>query len=126
MAVSKKSLLSKNVERADAAKKVNPLDLSADQDLTVALMNLIAIENKTGTAELADMVRDIRQKLMSRIVKQSDWDKQTDLLGATMQYIEDGNRAMDAGKMHDAYLLYNQAYETYAMFWGINMGLVDN
>ena len=32
------------VERVDQAKKVNPKDLSSDQDLTIAIMNLISIE----------------------------------------------------------------------------------
>ena len=33
------------VERVDQAKKKNPKDLSSDQDLTIAIMNLISIEN---------------------------------------------------------------------------------
>ena len=32
------------VERIDSTKKVNPKDLSSDQDLTIAIMNLISIE----------------------------------------------------------------------------------
>lgn len=32
------------VEQYDAMKKVNPKDLSSDQDLTIAIMNLISIE----------------------------------------------------------------------------------
>ena len=32
------------VERIDASKKLNPKDLSSDQDLTIAIMNLISIE----------------------------------------------------------------------------------
>ena len=32
------------VEKLDAAKKVNPKDLSSDQDLTIGIMNLISIE----------------------------------------------------------------------------------
>ena len=32
------------VERIDATKKKNPKDLSSDQDLTIAIMNLIITE----------------------------------------------------------------------------------
>lgn len=32
------------VEQIDNAKKLNPKDLSSDQDLTIAIMNLISIE----------------------------------------------------------------------------------
>ena len=33
------------VEKMDAAKKVNPKDLSSDQDLSIGIMNLISFEN---------------------------------------------------------------------------------
>ena len=32
------------VEKLDSGKKVNPKDLSSDQDLTIGIMNLISIE----------------------------------------------------------------------------------
>ena len=32
------------VERIDSSKKLNPKDLSSDQDLAIAIMNLISIE----------------------------------------------------------------------------------
>lgn len=112
----KKTSLNKLVKSADDAKKVNPLDLSSDQDLTIALMNLLAIE------EEFEYVRDIRVELMSRIVVPDTdaWGMSERLLGMAMQLIDDGNKA--AGD--SAYKLYNRAYELYSMFWGINMGLV--
>ena len=36
--------LNEFIEKVDAMKKVNPLDLSKDQDLSIAIMNLISIE----------------------------------------------------------------------------------
>ena len=36
--------LNEFVERVDSMKKLNPKDLSSDQDLTIAIMNLISIE----------------------------------------------------------------------------------
>ena len=32
------------IERIDQTKKLNPKDLSSDQDLTIGIMNLISIE----------------------------------------------------------------------------------
>lgn len=112
----KKSSLNKLVKNADDAKKVNPLDLSSDQDLTVALMNLLAIEDEF------EYVRDIRIELMSRIVAPDTdvWGMSERLLGMAMQLIDDGNKATG----DSAYKLYNRAYELYSMFWGINMGLI--
>ena len=56
------------VEKYDAAKKVNPKDLSSDQDLTIAIMNLISIEEhlvfsgaKTEKTSFYDMIQDIRE-----------------------------------------------------------------
>ena len=112
----KKSSLNKLVKNADDAKKVNPLDLSSDQDLTVALMNLLAIEDEF------EYVRDVRQELMSRIVARNTniWKESEKLLGAAMHLIDDGNKVTGDA----AYKLYNRAYELYSMFWGINMGLI--
>jgi hypothetical protein len=108
--------LIKQVVQADDVKKVNKLDLSSDQDLTIALMNLLAIEDEF------EYVRDIRIELMSRIVAPDTdaWGMSERLLGMAMQLIDDGNK--DTGD--SAYKLYNRAYELYSMFWGINMGLV--
>ena len=66
------------VEKIDQAKKLNPKDLSSDQDLTVALMNLISIEEhlvfsgaKTGKTHFYDLVQDIRElrkNLMQKVI----------------------------------------------------------
>ena len=76
-----KMTLEEMVAKVDASKKVNPLDLSSDQDLSIALMNLISLEEhfffsgaktqKTGFYDLINTVRDMRKELMSRIVKKS-------------------------------------------------------
>jgi hypothetical protein len=36
--------LNEFVEKYDNMKKINPLDLSSDQDLSIAIMNLISID----------------------------------------------------------------------------------
>ncbi len=55
------------VEKIDSSKKVNPKDLSSDQDLSIAIMNLISIEEhlvfsgaKTGKNSFYDLIRDVR------------------------------------------------------------------
>ena len=56
------------VEKIDAGKKLNPKDLSSDQDLTIAIMNLISIEEhlifsgaKTGKTSFYDLIEDFRR-----------------------------------------------------------------
>ena len=118
-----KEYLKQQVEFADNTKKVNALDLSSDQDLTIGLMNLLFIEDYVASGTLHDMVADLRQKLMSRIIKKSDknYDISVKLLLESMRLIEMGNQ--ESGTT--AYELYNQAYGYYSMFWGLNMGLID-
>lgn len=138
---SKKMTLDEMVQKADAAKKVNPLDLSSDQDLSIALMNLISLEEhfffsgaktqKTGFYDLINTVRDMRKELMERIVKKSTaetgevWCVSKHLLAASMRLMEVGTKALSAGNTVDAYNLFNKAYELYSLFWGINMDLID-
>ena len=115
----KKLSMTRLIEQADAAKKVNPLDLSSDQDLTVALMNLIVLEElSVNYPELYSMVRELRIELMSRVVRAAPggkvWCISKHLLGAAMRLIDARN--------NDA---YNRAYELYSLFWGLNMGLID-
>lgn len=137
----KKMTLEEMVERVDAAKKVNPLDLSSDQDLSIALMNLISLEEhfffsgaktqKTGFYDLINTVRDMRKDLMARIVKKSTaengevWCISKHLLAASMRLMEVGTKALSAGNTQEAYNLFNKAYDLYSLFWGINMDLID-
>ncbi len=141
MKKAKKLTMQELVEQVDASKKVNPLDLSSDQDLSIALMNLISLEEhfffsgaktqKTGFYDLINTVRDMRKELMGRIVQKSGpengevWCISKHLLAASMRLMEVGTKALGAGKSEDAYNLFNKAYELYSLFWGINMNLVD-
>jgi len=138
---AKKLSLEQLVEQADAAKKVNPLDLSSDQDLSVALMNLISLEehfffsgaktHKTGFYDMINTVREMRKELMSRIVQKSTaengevWCISKHLLAASMRLMEVGTKALGAGNTADAYAMFDRAYDLYSLFWGINMNLID-
>ncbi len=129
------------IEQLDAAKKVNPLDLSSDQDLSIALMNLISLEEhfffsgaktgKVGFYDLINIVRDMRGELMARIVKKNTvehgevWCISKHLLAASMRLKEVGDKANKQGKKKDAQDMYGKAYELYSLFWGINMDLID-
>ncbi|MDR1071729.1 MAG: hypothetical protein LBL21_03755 [Rickettsiales bacterium] len=137
----KKLTLEELIEKTDAAKKANPLDLSSDQDLSIALMNLVSLEEhfffsggktgKTGFYDLINVVREMRKDLMLRIVKESTaengevWCISKHLLAASMRLMEVGTKALCAGKKSDAEHLFGKAYELYSLFWGINMDLVD-
>ena len=126
------------VERIDATKKVNPKDLSSDQDLTIAIMNLISIEEhlvfsgaKTGKTSFYDLIQDIRElrkNLMQRVIPAYEgevWCISKHLLASSMRLMEVGTKQQSLGHKDEAYKLFNQAYDLYCLFWGLNMKMLD-
>lgn len=138
---NKKLSMEEMIEKLDAAKKANPLDLSSDQDLSIALMNLVSLEEhfffsgaktgKVGFYDLINTVRNMRKELMERIVKKSSgedgevWCISKHLLAASMRLYEVGTKAMAAGRKKEAYEMFEKAYDLYSLFWGLNMQLID-
>ena len=137
----KKLSMEEMIEKLDNAKKVNPLDLSSDQDLSIALMNLISLEEhfffsgaktqKPGFYDLLNTTREMRKELMARIVDKSSaeggevWCISKHLLAASMRLMEVGTKALGAGNKKDAELMFEKAYDLYSLFWGLNMHLID-
>ncbi len=137
----KKMSLEEMVQKIDDSKKVNPLDLSSDQDLSIALMNLVSLEEhfffsgaktkKPGFYDLINVVREMRKELMARIVDKNAaqggevWCISKHLLAASMRLYEVGTKALGAGNKKDAYAMFERAYELYSLFWGLNMKMID-
>ena len=118
-----KSLM-KKVSVADAQRKTNPLDLSSDQDLTIALMNLIAIEDATPDSQTGEMVRNIRKKLMARMV--ADENTQAQAHEYLSQAAREMNKAIQFQKTGDkkaAYEKYDATYEAYVLFLATVYGI---
>lgn len=126
------------VEKLDAAKKVNPKDLSSDQDLTIGIMNLISIEEhlmfsgaKTGKHEFYDLIDDVREQrkqMMQKIIPSYEgevWCISKHLLAASMRLFEVGTKALAAGDKDGAYDLFDRSYGLYCIFWGLNMGMIN-
>lgn len=130
--------LNEFIEKIDEMKKQNKMDLSSDQDLTIAIMNLVSIEEhfffsgaKTGKTEYYDMIKDIREMrkdLLKKIIKEYDgevWCISKHLLAASMRLMEVGTKQLGMGKKDEAYELFEKAYGLYSMFWGLNMKLLN-
>ena len=111
--------------------------MSSDQDLTIGIMNLISIEEhlmfsgaKTGKTEFYDLineVREMRKNAMLKIIPSYEgevWCISKHLLAASMRVFEVGTKALAAGDKETAYSLFDQSYELYCMFWGLNMGML--
>lgn len=126
------------VERMDNSKKVNPKDLSSDQDLTIAIMNLISIEEhlvfsgaktgKTSFYDLIEEVRETRKQLMQKIIPAYEgevWCISKHLLATCMRLMEVGTKQQSLGNKEQAYDLFNKAYDMYCLFWGLNMNMLN-
>ena len=126
------------IEKVDQAKKLNPKDLSSDQDLTIAIMNLISIEEhlmfsgakteKTGYYDLIEKIRELRKNLMQKIIPQYEGEVgciSKHLLSSSMRLMEVGTKQQSLGNKEQAYELFNQSYELYCLFWGINMNILN-
>lgn len=126
MSITKRNIsnIRSSIARADAEKKVNPLDLSSDQDLTIGLMNLIAIENRTNSdCEFHRQIKKIREQLMSQIIPLDSplFEISVQTLSCAVGLIASASSLSG----DDAYAEYDTAYEVYSLFWGLNMGLID-
>lgn len=120
------------------ASKQGKLDLSSDEDLSIAIMNLVSIEEhffftaeKTGKGEYFDMlakVREMRKELLKRIIKDYEgevWCISKHLLAASMRLMEVGTKQLGQGNRKEAEDLFKKAYDLYSLFWGINLKLVN-
>ena len=125
------------IEKADQLKKQDKMDLSSDQDLTFAIMNLVSIEEhfifsgaKTGKNEYYDLVndvRDMRKALLKKIIKEYEgevWCISKHLLAACMRLMEVGTKQLGMDRKEEAYDFFNKAYQLYSLFWGINLDLI--
>lgn len=127
------------VEKYDSLKKDHKLDLSADEDLSIAIMNLISIEEhlffsgaKTGNTVYYDLlaeIRDMRKDLLKKIIKEYDgevWCISKHLLASSYRLMEYGTKHLGRGDKKLAEDVFEKAYGLYSLFWGLNMGLIKS
>lgn len=130
--------LNELIEKVDHMKKQDKLDLSSDQDLSIAIMNLVSIEEhffftgaklqKPGYFDLLQEVRKMRGDLLREIVKNpegEEWCISKHLLAASMRLMEVGTKQQGMGNKEKALGLFQKAYDLYSLFWGINMKVID-
>lgn len=101
-------------------------------------MNLISIEEhlmfsgaktgKTSYYDLIEQIREIRKQLMQKVIPEYEgevWCISKHLLSAAMRLMEVGTKQQSLGHKKEAYQLFNQSYELYCLFWGLNMKLLN-
>lgn len=125
------------VAKVAELKKNGPVDLSTEEDLALAVMNLIALEEhlfftgaKTGNDAYwatANEVREMRKTLLARMIPQNEgetWCSSKHLLSATMRLIEVGTKLFADGKKDEAKGMYEKAHELFSIFWALRLKLL--
>ena len=123
------------VKSIEEIKEKNKLDISAGEDLSIALMNIVSLEEHSFFSyiktkdekflKILEISRELRKRLMPLIVNKDDseaWCMSKHLLASSMRLYEVGNRLWHEGKEKDAKAMYTDSAELYGLFWQINSG----
>src|SRR3989338_9924775 len=120
-------------------EKINKkeIDLSKEEDLSIALMNLISLEEhfyfsamKTNNKIYLDMlnsVRTLRKTLLKKIVKSpkaEEWCISKHLLASSMRLMEVGTKELDNNE-EEANFYFKSAFELYSLFFAINLNIIE-
>jgi len=126
------------VKKVEEVKSSGAVDLSTEEDLSLAVMNLISLEEhffftaeKTGKPEYFDWLNDVRQvrkELLGRMIDKHEgetWCVSKHLLASAMRLIEVGTKLKSDGKNEKAKETFDYAYRIYSLFWALRLKLID-
>lgn len=126
------------VKKIEEMKSSGTVDLSTEEDLSIAIMNLISLEEhffftaeKTGKSEYFDLlneVRSIRKSLLGRMIDKHEgetWCVSKHLLATAMRLIEVGTKLKSDGKEEKAKETFDYSYRIYSLFWALRLKLID-
>ncbi len=136
--MNKKPTIEWFLSRVESLKEKAGVDLSTAEDLSLAVMNLISLEEhffftavKTKKDEYFDTsneIRDIRKELLKQLMPNHEgetWCISKHLLSATMRLIEVGNKLQSENKKIEAKKMFEKAYKIYSIFWALKLKLLD-
>lgn len=123
--------------RIEDAKRAGSMDLSADEDLSLAVMNLVSLEEhyfftgmRTGEDHyfgLLDEVRSMRKELLGKLIDRHEgetWCISKHLLATAMRLIEVGTKLRSSDPT-EARAMFERAFRMYSMFWALKLKLLD-
>ena len=130
------------IKQIEEVKGKNNLDLSLGEDLSIALMNLVSLEEhllfsymKTENKKYLDFleqIRELRKKLLGKIVgkekedESEKWCISKHLLAASMRLTEVGTKYLHDAKKKEAEDCFLEAFNLYSLFWAVNgIGGID-
>jgi hypothetical protein len=125
------------IKKVEELKKGKNFDLSTEEDLAVAVMNLISLEehlfftgSKTKKSEYFDMleeVRSVRAKLLAKMIDKTEgetWCISKHLLATSIRLIEVGTKLQSDNKKEEAKEMFEEAYRMFNMFFALRLKIV--
>ncbi len=133
-----KPTLEEFLAKVESFKERSGVDLTTSEDLSVAVMNLISLEEhffftgvKTRKDEYFDSVqevRELRKNLLAELMPENEgetWCIAKHLLSTTMRLIEVGNKLQSEGGKESAKQMFERAYKVYSIFWALKLKLIE-
>ncbi|PIO00642.1 hypothetical protein COT72_00205 [archaeon CG10_big_fil_rev_8_21_14_0_10_43_11] len=130
--------VNKWLEQVERVKQEG-VDLSRDEDLSIAIMNLVSLEehfyfsamktNNKKYVAMLDAVRNVRKNMLAKIVKNpqgEEWCVSKHLLAASMRLIEVGTKELAKKNHAQADEFFSSAFDLYSLFFAINTGVVKS
>jgi len=124
--------------KVESLKNQAGVDLSTAEDLSLAVMNLISLEEHfffTGVKTKQDKyfdtsleIREIRKSLLAELMPNHEgetWCISKHLLSSTMRLIEVGNKLQAENKKDQAKIMFTRAYKIYSIFWALKIKLIS-
>lgn len=124
--------------KVNSLKEKAGVDLSTAEDLSVAVMNLISLEehffftgvktNKDEYFDTAEEIRSLRKEALADLMPKHEgetWCISKHLLAATMRFVEVGNKLQSDNKKAEAKIMFERAYRVYSIFWALKLSLVS-
>ena len=124
--------------KIETLKEKAGADLSTAEDLSIAVMNLISLEEhffftglKTEKDEYFDTaqeIREVRKALLTKLMPNHEgetWCISKHLLAATMRLMEVGNKLQSEGQKDKAKSMFDNAYSIYSIFWALKLRLIS-
>ncbi len=126
------------MKKMEEMKAQGSLDLSTEEDLAMAIMNLISIEEhfyftgaKTDKIEYFDLLieaRAMRTKLLARMIDKKEgevWCISKHLLATSMRLMEVGTKLQKEGKKDEAREFFADSYKMFNLFFALRLKIVN-
>jgi len=126
------------IKKMEGLKAKGSLDLSTEEDLAIAVMNLISLEEhfcftgaKTDKSEYFDMMNEIRlmrTKLLGRMIDKKEgevWCIAKHLLATSMRLMEVGTKLQKEGKLDQAKEFFADSLKMFNLFFALRLKIVS-